>query len=290
MIIISNDYQVPFEIFSQAGLIAVPAIIVMLLIPIVLFIMNKPNLYSFDKNILLDDIFMCKFLLPSIIIVSGLLCFSSSITFILPFQLLGITILLFRALIILYKTNKWFRSAEETINDPILSAKTEITTYKQSLRIKYLENIKSYSEKEDVWIDTLNDENFSKKNQQGLIEIFIRDIKEIKREGEFSDDLESLLLLLNNNFDKINLDSKLFKKLAEYSINYYDDLQKYEENQKYFPHSNQKKIFIKLLKKAITEGRFFRGIFFNVVAEFAKKQGDMRDFFIKDFFDDLLNF
>lgn len=61
---------------SQEALIAVPALFVALLVPIAFFLMERQDLYGFDKNVILDKILLARVSIPLVFLVSVTLLFN----------------------------------------------------------------------------------------------------------------------------------------------------------------------------------------------------------------------
>ena len=167
---------------STSAIIALVAIVVALLIPIVFFIMDKNDSYNFDKNVILDKIFRFKCLIP-IILATSLLAFFESLIILTLLSSVGLLIVSSR---VFYCSYKWLRTTETKYN----------STYRQEKRIEYLKSIKSHKkELLEVWNLIFYDEKFLEKNQTGLIDVFLETTQ--KYEDDF---LKNKILNENRNF------------------------------------------------------------------------------------------
>ena len=248
-------------------------VVIALLIPIVIFIMGKPDYYSFDKKIVINKVFYYKYLIPVVLITSIFSFFPSLIIL----TILAILCLIILSCLVLISSYKWLRS-DSKINDKL--------TYRQAMRVEYLKNIKSQEELIEVWNSIFYDVEFLEKNQTGIIEMVIESVQ--KYEDDFIKNpildknrefIPYLLSILCNNFNKINFsDINVFTKLVDYSLSYFT----IESHKKIYLDS-QKTIFEKLFVYSLNRKSYLYFLF-DHVNKFAQNKTSE---FYQDFFYDM---
>lgn len=115
------------------ALIAIPALFVALLVPIAFFLMERQDLYGFDKNVILDKIILVKVSIPLVFLASITLLLNVSLLLMALTLCLGVAVVF-----VLVRVYKWMASIE------VLKHKT---TYKQDMRLRYIRGIKNETEK-----------------------------------------------------------------------------------------------------------------------------------------------
>lgn len=264
---------------SHEALIAVPALFVALLVPIAFFLMERQDLYGFDKNVILDRIILARVSIPLVFLVSIALLFNiTTISVILTALLLIVVV------IVLIKVYKWMVSIE------MLRHKT---TYKQDMRLRYIRGIKNGTEKVDTWAIILNDAKLMEKNQRGLVAEFIKAVKSLK-DGKNSYPKTNLLGLMSRNVNKIDFaDINSYEDLVTYAIEYFPERRKVraqrkrakDEDKDTYPPYSQRELAINLLKIALDKkvSDIFDYIYFNAIKKYTAKDDVDEAGFIRDF-------
>lgn len=265
---------------SHEALIAVPALFVALLVPIAFFLMERQDLYGFDKNVILDKIILARLSIPLVFLVSIALLFNiTTLVVILTVSLLAVVI------IVLHRVYKWMISVE------ILKHKT---TYKQDMRLRFIRGIKNDTEKVDTWAIILNDENLLEKNQRGLVAEFLRAVKSLK-DGNNRYPKTNLLGLMSRNVNKIDFtDIQSYEDLVTYSIEYFPERRRVrtqrkqatnKDEQEDYPSYAQRELAINLLKIALDKkiSDIFDHIYFTAIKKYMAKDDVDEPGFIRDF-------
>ncbi|MCC7543697.1 hypothetical protein IT415_03255 [bacterium] len=265
---------------SHEALIAIPALFVALLVPIAFFLMERKDLYGFDKNVILDKIVLARVSIPMVFLVSIALLFN-----ITTLSVLFTTLLLLVVMVVLIRVYKWMASVE------ILKYKT---TYKQDMRLRFIRSIKNDIEKVDTWAIILNDEKLLEKNQRGLVAEFIAAVKNIK-DSKNRYPKSNLLGLMSRNVSKVDFaDIQSYDDLVQYSIEYFPEMRRVrtqrkqatnKTNQETYPPYQQKELAINLLKIALDKkiSDIFDHIYFTAIKKYIAKDGVDEAGFIRDF-------
>lgn len=96
-----------------------------------------------------------------------------------------------------------------------------IGSYRQNLRLKYLSGLRHFEDQFKAWSSILSDEGLSKKEQTGLVKVYLETFDNIKND-KVGSKRGSFLEILYQNIDKINLyDYDVFRLLAQFSIKSY---------------------------------------------------------------------
>lgn len=265
---------------SYEALIAIPALFVALLVPIAFFLMERQDLYGFDKNVILDKIILAKWSIPLVFLSSTILLLNISI-----FSMAVCFLLLAVILIVLLRVYKWMVSIE------VLKFKN---TYKQDMRLKYIRSIKSDVEKVDTWSIILNDENLLEKNQRGLIAEYIYAVKSL-RDSKNSYPKSNLLGLMSRNVNKIDFaDLQSYEDLVAYAIEYFPERRTVRANNKKakdknhkldYPPYQKRELAISLLKIALDKkaSDIFDHIYFTTIQKYLTKDFVEEADFIREF-------
>lgn len=271
---------------SHEALIAVPALFVALLVPIAFFLMERQDLYGFDKNVILDKIILAKLSIPLVMLCSILLVFNVPI--LTAAATSGLIIVIG---IVLLRVYKWMASIE------VLKYKT---TYKQDMRLKFIRGIKNETEKVDTWAIILNDEKLLEKNQRGLVNEFVTAVSKMK-DGKNSYPKSNLTGLMARNIRKIDFtDIQSFERLVEYSIQYFQERRNAREKNKQakskddrasYPSHYQMELAYNLLRIALEKDTndIFDYLYFNTVKKYTAEQDVDEPGFIRDFLPGFIN-
>lgn len=264
--------------FSESAIIAFLAIIVALLMPMVFFIIgNKDELYSFDKKIILNRIFLYKPLIIFLLNFS-LLLILKNILFIAVIFSIPLFVL---AYIILFRSYKWLSSNESATNK---------LTYRQQHRVDYLKKIKTNSEIVEVWNIIFFDEKLLEKNQEGFIEAYIDTLNRYRTEllnnNQNNRHIYSYLLsMLNQNIDKIN-----FSDINNYELLLNNSIKNYYSNRKgilQLYNRLEQELFLSLLKYALRGENHLVYLFFENINNYSKQPDVNPKDFIPVFYKDL---
>lgn len=265
---------------SHDALIAIPALFVALLVPIAFFLMERQDLYGFDKNVILDKIILARISIPLVFLVSITLLFN-----ITTLSVLLAALLLYVVIVVLIRVYKWMVSIE------VLKYKT---TYKQDMRLRFIRGIKNTTEKVDTWTIILNDEKLMEKNQRGLVAEFIVAVKSLK-DGKNSYPRTNLLGLMSHNVNKIDFtDIESYESLVEYSIEYFPETRRVRTQRKQatntdeldsYPPYTQRELALNLLKIALDKkiSDIFDHIYFTAIKKYTEKDDVDEAGFIRDF-------
>lgn len=273
------------NIYHEA-LIAIPAIFVALLVPIAFFLMERQDLYGFDKNVILDKIILARVSIPLVFLVSIALLFNiSALSVALTFLLMIVVAF------VLIRVYKWTVSIEE------LRYKT---TYKQDMRLKFIRGIKNDTEKVDTWAIILNDEKLLEKNQRGFIAEFLVAVKSLK-DGKNRYPKSNLIGLMSRNIGKIDFaDIQSYEDLVAYSIEYFQQMRVAraknkqvtdETNRVAYPPHYQRELSLNLLKIALDKkiNDIFDYIYFSAIQKYVAKDDVDEADFIRDFLPAYIN-
>ena len=256
------------EWISEAGLIASMATIVAILIPVAIILIDPKNdKFPLDRNIIFRKIFLYKSFIALIIPIT--------ISYLFPqIRLLSAIATIYLsalAMIVLVKMFKWL-SSKETSSD------TE--SFKQKIRIEYLNELDNEKEIIDAWSTILNS-NYDRINQIGLLDAYLNDGEKIKN-GDNNWNAEIYWNLLDKNFEKIkdsNIDT--YKRLVKKTISYYTDCDVWKKNKdkddlKERPPEALRQISIKLLRKAATSENYSieSFVYFNTINEYLKDKNE----------------
>lgn len=270
---------------SYDALIAIPALFVALLIPIAFFLMERQDLYGFDKNVILDKIILARISIPLVFLVSVVLVLKMKIL-----SILFVMLLLCVAMCVLIRVYKWTASVE---------AMKYKTTYRQHMRLRFLRNIKSATTKVDIWTIILNDEELMEKNQRGLVSEFIEAANELSDSGDgyFR---TNLLGLMNRNLSKIDFtDITSYESLVEYSVGYFSkraegDTQSGQADRSHKTPARRVRwgLARNLLRIALdTKNNIVcDGIYFDAIKKYIKKEGINEAGFMCNLFDFMCDF
>ena len=264
---------------SEAALIAIPAISVAIILPIVVFLADKNNSeYPFDKNVIFKKILDYKILMGIILVTSIVLLLDIKIL-----SLICTGVILVETAVVLFRAYKWFCSYEEI--------KYKMT-YRQSMRIQFLESLNDVDEILETWNLILSDEDLYSKNQVGLVATFIK-TSEILPDTVDNWSKSTYLRFFSQNIEKINFnDVKVFEKTVQFAGDYYRQEQQRNNSKDTFPPYELKNIFLKLLHIAIDRddhSRVMDYVFFNEVEKMSKGLGVDRDEFNESFLLDFLH-
>lgn len=265
---------------SHEALIAIPALFVALLVPIAFFLMERQDLYGFDKNVILDKIILARVSIPLVFMVAITLLFNiTTLSVLLGALLLAVII------IVLLRVYRWMVSIE------VLKYKT---TYKQDMRLRFIRGIKSTTEKVDTWAIILNDEKLMEKNQRGLVAEFIVAVKSLK-DGKNSYPKTNLLGLMSRNLNKIDFtDIESYEDLVAYSIEYFPERRRVRAKRKQatntddldsYPPYTQGELALNLLKIALDKkiSDIFDHVYFTAIKNYTAKEDVDEPGFIRDF-------
>lgn len=185
----------------------VVTVIIAIMIPVAIFLMERKELYGFDRRVILDKVVLGKVFVP-LLLITPIISFVgvSLITAIVSFSLLLVTF------VVLKRSYSWMSSYETGTSGP---------TYRQGLRLKFLGAIKNSGDIVDVWTLILNDKDLREKDQAGFVEKFIYVLNALKKNGVPEDKRHkhTLLALFNHNLDKVDLaDYNIYESLVSYSI------------------------------------------------------------------------
>lgn len=265
---------------SQEALIAVPALFVALLVPIAFFLMERQDLYGFDKNVILDKIILVKVSIPIVFLVSIALLLNVS-----TLSVLLTIILVVVVTFVLVRVYKWMASIE------ILKHKN---TYKQDMRLRFIRSIKNDTEKVDTWAIILNDDNLLEKNQRGLIKEFLTAVNGLQDEKDRYPKTH-LLGLMSRNIHKIDFtDIQSYEELVMYSIEYFPEMRavrtqrkkaKNNEDKSTYPPYSQRELALNLLKIALDNkiSNIFDHVYFSAVKKYTAEADVDEVAFIRDF-------
>ncbi len=267
---------------SEAALIAVPAISVAILLPLAVFLADENNInFPFDKNVVFDQVLRYKTLMVFILVDSFFLILNVRILI----MLCSIGILVETG-ISAYRTYRWFCSNDD------LGARA---TYKQEMRIYFLDSLKNVNKILETWNLVLFDDKFSSKNQYCLMDIYIRTYDKIPN-TDYGLLRDTYLRFLLQNFEKINFSNdRVFEKLLKFSTGYYFALCPKDGRRHNEPLPfGLKEIFIKLMYVAISQN-IYRDIigyrFFEFIKEFSNNDSidveKFNEFFLSDFLNEL---
>ena len=271
---------------SHEALIAIPALFVALLVPIAFFLMERDDLYGFDKNVILEKIIWAKVSIPLVFVTSILLLFNVSIL-----SVLISAVLMAVVAVVLWRVYRWMTSIELNKFQ---------TTYKQELRLQFIDSIKDITQKVDIWAMILNDENLLEKNQRGLVERFLKTVRHM-RGGDSNISKTNLLMLMARNVEKIDFaDPKSYENLVAYAIEYFQQRRdtraknqqktKDEDRDPYPPYS-QRELALNLLKIALSgnNNSLYDFLYFTSIKKYIAQDDVDEAGFAGDFLPDYIN-
>lgn len=271
-----------FEGFSKDALIAVPSIAIAILLPIVVFLIEREK-YPFDKSVVFRKVIYFKqiifIVLANIVflIIPGdffLLCAIASSVATIVFTIIATV-----------KTYRWVCSYD----DP-----SDKESYQQKMRINYLNSLKNEPEIAQTWYLLLNNGKLKELNQYGIVDSFIMAANKIETQ---KDDKEKVgfSLLLNNfcdNLNNIRFTLNDYEKMVKYSLRYYEYEIKFRaDSSKEFPPYGMKNLFWGLFKIATTninDYNLYGYTFFKTInrkcTELKQGQGKFLEIFLVDLF------
>ena len=273
------------EWVSEAGIIALLATIVAILIPVAILLIDpKQDKFPLDRSIVFRKIFLYKNFTALIIPVA--------ISYIFPqIRLLSLVATIYLAIlgmVVLSKIFRWLSSKDDKFGGE---------TFKQKERIEYLKELKNETEIIDVWSVILNS-NYETFNQHGLLDVFIDTSKHIKNDQN-GWNKEQFWGLLRNNFNKVkdeNIDT--YRKLVRTTLAYYlgrdEWLKSNKENREINkrPPEALRQISQKLLLRAVTSptNSIESYIYFDEVEKFLKtKNENQTNVFLNAYVDDVID-
>lgn len=270
---------------SEAGIIALLATIVAVLIPVAILLIDpKQDKFPLDRSIVFRKIFLYKNFTALIIPVAISYIFTS-------IRLLSLIATIYLAIlgaIVLSKVFKWLSSKDDKFGGE---------TFKQRERIEYLRNLKNESEILDAWSVILNSD-YEAINQHGLLDAFIDNSKQIKN-SQTNWNKEQFWGLLRNNFEKVKDDNiQTYRRLVRITLSYYfsrdewlkDDKEKREINKR--PPEALRQISQKLMSRAVTcpTNSIEAYVYFDEVEKCLKTKDSTRiNEFMSAYMDDFIN-
>lgn len=270
---------------SEAGIIALLATIVAVLIPVAILLIDpKQDKFPLDRSIIFRKIFLYKNFTALIIPVA--------ITYVFPqIRLLSLIATIYLGIIgvmVLSKIFKWLSSKDDEFGGE---------TFKQKERIEYLRGLENESEILDAWSVILNS-NYETINQHGLLDVFIDNSERIKNNGD-NWNKEQFWGLLRNNFEKVRDDNiQTYRRLIRTTLSYYfnrdewlkENKEKREINKR--PPEALRQISQKLMNHAATcsTNSIEAYVYFDEVEEYLKtKDTTQIDVFMSAYMDDFFN-
>lgn len=270
---------------SEAGIIALLATIVAVLIPVaILLIAPNQDKFPLDRSIIFRKIFLYNNFTALIIPVA--------ISYVFPqIRLLSLIATIYLGVlgvIVLSKIFKWLSSKDDKFGGE---------TFKQKERIEYLRNLENESEILDVWSIILNS-NYEAINQHGLLDVFIDNSKRIKNSQE-NWNKEQFWGLLRNNFEKVKDDNiQTYKRLVRTTLSYYlsrdewlkENREKREISKR--PPEALRQICQKLMDRAVTSpaNSIEAYVYFNEVENILKTKNEAQiDAFMNAYVDDVID-
>lgn len=270
---------------SEAGIIALLATIVAILIPVAILLIDpKQDKFPLDRSIVFRKIFLYKNFTALIIPVA--------ISYIFPqIRLLSLIATIYLAIlgtIVLSKIFKWLSSKDDKFGGE---------TFKQRERIEYLRSLENESEILDAWSIILNS-NYESINQHGLLDVFIDNSKQIKN-SQNNWDKEQFWGLLRNNFEKVKDDNiQTYRRLARTTLSYYSNRDEWLKESKEKREINKRppealrQISQKLMSRAATcsTNSIEAYVYFDEVEKYLKtKDSTQIDIFMSAYMDDFIN-
>lgn len=225
--------------FSESALIAIPAISVAVIFPIVFFLAEKGTEFVIDKNVIFRKILGYKELTASLLV--------SSIVLVLNIKALSVianVFVIFYTIKALCLSYHWICSFDEKDNR---------LSFRQKLRLNYLQSLKNRREIFENWSLVLSDEKLEEKNQAGLISVFIETYNKL---GNTIDDWSGseFINILSKNIEKINFyDKESYEELLRFSLKFYELKQERKDNKEIFPPFELHDLFIKVMRCSLEE-------------------------------------
>lgn len=226
--------------FSESALIAIPAISVAVIFPIVIFLAEKGTEFDIDKNVIFRKILGYKELTKSLL--------ACSIFLVLNNKALSVAANVF---VIIYTIKAlrlsyyWICAFDEKNNN--------ILSFRQKLRLNYLRSLENRREIFENWGLVLSDEKLGQKNQAGLISVFIETYNKL---GHTIDDWSGseFVNILSKNIEKINFyDKESYEELLRFSLKFYELKQERKDNKEIFPPFELHNLFIKVMRCSLEE-------------------------------------
>lgn len=273
-IVLYRMYGIDFNILNQimmqidiSALIAIPAISVALLLPIVLLLLNRENqAYAFDNKIILEQVFRYKTFVFLLLLTSALLCFHCN-TIVKTVIIVNEALLIYLDFQIAERTYKWF-----CVND-----KNGKKTFRQAMRLKYLDSLEDPNEIYEAWQSVFSGK-FKNKNHIGLIESYIRSFSKLNSSKYGKIDYirnASFINLLIKNLPNIKYnDFEQYRLLVSFSLSFArseaSDSARSEADLSMC--RNQRELFVAMLKLVLKyPENYFRYAFFSEVDKTAKR-------------------
>ena len=225
--------------FSESALIAIPAISVAVIFPIVIFLAEKGTEFDIDKNVIFRKILGYKELTVSLL--------ASSIVLVLNIKALSVTANVF----VIFYTIKALRLSYYWIC--AFDEKNNKLSFRQKLRLNYLRSLENRREIFENWSLVLSDEKLGEKNQAGLISVFIETYNKL---GNTIDDWSGseFVNILSKNIEKINFyDKESYEELLRFSLKFYELKQERNDNKEIFPPLELHDLFIKVMRCSLEE-------------------------------------
>ncbi len=226
--------------FSESALIAIPAISVAVIFPIVFFLAERGTEFGIDKNVIFRKILSYKELTVSLL--------ASSIVLVLNNKALSVAANVF---VIIYTIKAlrlsyyWICAFDEKNNNRL--------SFRQKLRLNYLRSLENRREVFENWGLVLSDEKLGEKNQAGLISVFIETYNKL---GNTIDDWSGseFVNILSKNIEKINFyDKESYEELLRFSLKFYELKQERKDNKEIFPPFVLHDLFIKVMRCSLEE-------------------------------------
>ena len=196
------------KFLSEAGIMALMATIVAVLIPIAILVIEpKQGKFPLDRNIIFKKIFMYRDFIALIIPIS--------ISYLFPhIRLISAIATIYLAIVgmvVFTKIARWLSSKDDAFGGE---------TEKQKLRIQFLNELNDENEIIDAWATILNSD-YGNMNQNGLLDAFLYTSKKIKN-GHNGWNGERYWGLLRRNFEKVKEeDIDVTRKLIKATLTYY---------------------------------------------------------------------
>ena len=224
---------------SESALIAIPAISVAIIFPIVFFLAEKGAEFDIDKNVIFRKILGYKELTISLLASSIVLVFD-----IKALSILANVLVIFFTTRALYLSYHWICAYDEQYN---------ILSFRQKLRLGYLQSLENRREIFENWSLILSDKKLGQKNQAGLISVFIETYNKL---GNTIDDWSGseFINILSKNIEKINFyDKESYEELLRFSLKFYELKQERKNNKEIFPPFELHDLFIKVMRCSLEE-------------------------------------
>lgn len=248
-------------------------VIVTILIPFAIFLADKSErAFPFDKELILKRLFKCRWLMALIIASFVALLLNCKILNFMTF--VGLVIYFCVTSVCSYR---WFCSRNGDNNE---------LTYRQRIRLAYLKSLKGNGKILETWSMLLLNEDFSKLNQTGTINVLLDTLEMLFKNAqdgseEDRETLDDLTTVLLRSIDKIHfVPREIFEKTVRFSILYFEQILAYDSsNENILTLASQRDLFHKLTKIATTDDdgtKMLRYLLFRALDDFltrASKKG-----------------